>query len=69
MKQSLWIYFVIGVSVTKSWEKSRIFSSMLPLDFLRKGQKQAVGGRTAPPPQKKIDNRVRKKSEKGKHRY
>ena len=37
---------LIGVSATKSWEKSRIFRYGLPKDFLSKGQKTKGGGAT-----------------------
>ena len=41
---------IIGVSATKSWEKSRNFRYGWPREFFNKGQKTQGGGRTAPSP-------------------
>ena len=44
LRGSKTIFFIIGESTTKSWEKSRIFSFGFPIDFLSKGQKPQQGG-------------------------
>ena len=38
------IFFFIGASATKCFEKSRIFRYGLPKDILSKGQKTKAGG-------------------------
>ena len=40
----------MGVSVTKSWERSRMFRYGLPEDFFCKAQKTTGGVQGSPPP-------------------